>query len=97
MNETSTTQVLPKTTSLGPVTLAVSNLSRSIEFYNRIIGLSQLTTPVDGQVTMGAGHTPLLHLIEIPNAKRQPSFSTGLYHVAILLPTRADLVQLRGR
>jgi catechol 2,3-dioxygenase len=40
---------------------------------------------------LGAGETPLLHLVEIPNARRQPAFTTGLFHMAILLPTRVDL------
>jgi catechol 2,3-dioxygenase len=97
MNEktqTTTTPTLPATTSLGPVTLAVSNLERSIAFYTRIIGLKVLSPATEEKphaATMGAGQTPLLHLIEIPNARRQPSFTTGLFHVAILLPSRADL------
>jgi catechol 2,3-dioxygenase len=95
MNEkTQTTSTLPATTHLGAVTLAVSNLERSISFYNRIIGLKVLTPASDDKpntATLGAGETPLLHLVEIPNARRQPAFTTGLFHMAILLPTRADL------
>jgi catechol 2,3-dioxygenase len=95
MNEkTQTTSTLPATTHLGAVTLAVSNLERSISFYNRIIGLKVLTPASDDKpntATLGAGETPLLHLVEIPNARRQPAFTTGLFHMAILLPTRTDL------
>ena len=34
---------------------------------------------------------PLVELIEVPGAAQQPRRATGLYHVAILFPTRADL------
>jgi catechol 2,3-dioxygenase len=53
--------------------------------------LSPATEDKPNAATLGAGLTPLLHLIELPNARRQPAFSTGLFHMAILLPTRADL------
>jgi catechol 2,3-dioxygenase len=80
---------------MGPLTLTISNLARSIDFYTRVIGLKLLIAPETdaptGEATLGAGGTPLLRLIGLPNAHRQPSFSTGLYHVAILLPTREDL------
>lgn len=95
MNEkTQTTSTLPATTHLGAVTLAISNLERSIAFYSRIIGLKVLTPTTDANpksAALGVGETPLLHLIEIPNARRQPTHSTGLFHIAILLPSRPDL------
>jgi catechol 2,3-dioxygenase len=91
MNEAQTTSILPATTSLGVVTLGVSNLARSVDFYTRVIGFKVLSPATDTEATLGVGSTALLHLVTVPNAKRQPSFSTGLYHVAILLPSRADL------
>jgi catechol 2,3-dioxygenase len=95
MNEkTQTTSTLPATTHLGAVTLAVSNLERSIAFYTKIIGLKVLSPAAEANphaASLGTGQTPILHLIELPNARRQPAFTTGLFHVAILLPTRADL------
>lgn len=81
---------LPAQTHLGTVTLRVTNLPRSIEFYTRVIGLHELTQT--GQsATLGVGQTPLLHLHAHPTASPQPDYSTGLYHVAILTPSRADL------
>ncbi|MBZ0303348.1 MAG: VOC family protein [Anaerolineae bacterium] len=77
-------------THMGPVTLAVSDLARSVDFYTRVLGMTTLEQ-VASRATVGAGHTPLLHLQEIPGAQPQPQYSTGLYHVAILVPTRADL------
>jgi catechol 2,3-dioxygenase len=78
-------------THIGAVTLRVSDLSRSIEFYTETIGLvlasrqgglAELATP-DG--------LPMLRLEEHPGAKPRPRRSTGLYHFAILTPTRAAL------
>lgn len=84
---------LPAATTLGPVTLAVANLSRSVTFYTQLLGLETISTR-DGAADLGAGGQTLLHLIEQPGAMPQPRRSTGLYHVAILLPTRADLARL---
>lgn len=81
---------LPDTLTLGAAALAVADLDRSLDFYTNALGMVELAR--DGNtVTMGAGKTPLIHLIEQTGAKPQPPRSTGLYHVAILLPTRADL------
>jgi catechol 2,3-dioxygenase len=42
--------------------------------------------------TLGAdGETPLLYVTELPGAQPQPAGTTGLYHFAILVPSRADL------
>ncbi|MAS32841.1 MAG: glyoxalase [Anaerolineaceae bacterium] len=86
--------LLDPATHMGPVTLAVSNLAQSVDFYTRVLGMRELQTGAgaDGKsATLGAGETPLLHLREVPGGRRQPGYSTGLYHVAILVPTRADL------
>lgn len=81
---------LPAATHMGAVTLAVSDLERSVGYYTEIIGLRVLEQTGDSAV-LGAGQTPLLRLQALPDARRQPSRTTGLYHVAILLPSRADL------
>lgn len=77
-------------TRIGSAWLAVADLPRALDFYTRVLGLRALTQHAD-QATLGAGDTPLLHLRAQPGAHRQPPRTTGLYHVAILLPTRADL------
>ncbi len=97
LNQTQTQarSLLHPDTRMGPVTLAVSNLAKSVDVYTRVLGLKELRrgTNPDGQTvaTLGAGSVDLLHLQELPDAKRQPGYSTGLYHVAILVPSRADL------
>lgn len=83
---------LPATLRLGAAALTVADLDRSVDFYTRVLGMTELAR--DGAtVTVGAGQTPLLHLIEHAGATPQPARSTGLYHVAILLPSRAALGQ----
>jgi catechol 2,3-dioxygenase len=84
------TEKLPATTHMGTVTLAVSNLERSIQYYTDIIGLKLLQT-TEGQAMLGVGTTPLLVLKELAGASRQPRRTTGLYHIAILVPSREDL------
>ncbi|MBC7815127.1 MAG: VOC family protein [Burkholderiales bacterium] len=77
-------------THMGPATLAVADLARSVDFYTNVLGMTVLNAGENGS-TMGAGTTPLLHLQAKPGAKRQPEHSTGLYHVAILQSSRPDL------
>lgn len=84
---------LDPTTHMGPVTLAVADLDRSLDFYTRILGMEVLEQEA-ARATVGAGRLPLLHLVEQIGAQRPPARSTGLYHVAILLPSRADLGRL---
>lgn len=90
LNEQTAQHVIHPATHMGPVTLAVADLARSVDFYTNVLGMKVLNEG-EGKATLGAGSTPLVHLQEQPGARRQPSYSTGLYHAAILVPTRADL------
>jgi catechol 2,3-dioxygenase len=78
-------------TAIGLVTLRVSNLERSRQFYEGLLGFQPIEqTP--GKVVLGDQEKqPLLELLEVPGASPQPRRATGLYHVAILFLTRADL------
>ena len=87
----STVTTLPDATTLGVVTLTVADLARSRDFYERVVGLGELSSD-DSGVTFGAD-TPLIKLREKAGVRPQPRFSTGLYHVAILVPTRLDLAR----
>src|SRR5438309_916786 len=84
-----TTSIDPAT-HIGVVTLAVGNLERSLAFYTDAIGFALLQR-TDGEATLGVPETPLLHLVERAGASPAPQSATGLYHVAILVPTPADL------
>lgn len=84
------TAALPPETHIGTVTLAVADLPRAVNFYTGVLGLTAHQQQAEG-ATLGAGDRPLLHLRALPGGQRQPPRTTGLFHAAILLPTRADL------
>ena len=79
---------LNSTSSLGRVHLIVSNLQRSADFYQQAIGLKVLDESNDS-VVLGSD-IPILSLSEKPGARKAPG-TTGLYHFAILVPSRRDL------
>lgn len=77
-------------TYLGTVNFAVADLARSVDFYTRVIGF-QIIEQNDRRAVLGVAGQPLLIVEELKDARRQPARTTGLYHLAILLPSRADL------
>lgn len=84
---------LDPATRLGYVALTVADIQRSVDFYQDAIGLELLARKAS-TATMGVGHRPLLELHEQAGAMPWPRGGrsyTGLYHFALLLPTRADL------
>lgn len=90
-NMTQTPTSIHPDTHIGLVTLRVADLKRSLNFYQGIPGFQVIEqTPIS--LILGAQDgVPLLELRELLDAQPQPYRSTGLYHVAILLPTRPDL------
>jgi len=81
--------VLPADLGLGAVHVVVTDLDRSIAFYERSIGL-QLRERDGGVARLGAGADDLLVLHERPGA-RPAGRHAGLYHFALLYPTRLEL------
>ncbi|MFC7686806.1 VOC family protein [Ureibacillus sp. GCM10028918] len=73
------------------VQLKVSNLERSIDYYKSVIGFHVLEQTTTSAVLTFDGSTSLLSLEEVPNALPLRRGQTGLYHFALLLPTRKDL------
>jgi catechol 2,3-dioxygenase len=79
--------------SVGAVRLRVADLEALTAFYERAIGLRTLSREA-GLARLGAeGGPAIVELIAAPDAPRRPPGSTGLFHMAILLPTRADLAR----
>ncbi|HXB16942.1 MAG TPA: VOC family protein [Solirubrobacteraceae bacterium] len=74
------------------VRLAVADLARSAEFYERVLGLALLEQD-DGRALLGADPAdPALELVAIDGGARPaPPRSTGLFHVAWLHPSREAL------
>lgn len=78
-------------TRLGPVQLTVADLPRSLRFYGEVLGLMTLHNE-NGTAQLGSGDgTVLLVLTEDLEATPPPERSTGLYHFAVLLPSRSSL------
>jgi catechol 2,3-dioxygenase len=82
---------LPATLSLGAVHLTVSDLERSVLFYERAIGLKTHRREA-GEAAMGVGEEDLIVLVEEPGARRAGRHA-GLYHYALLYPSREELAR----
>lgn len=79
-------------TTLGEVKLRVSELTRSIDFYERVVGLKVLSQQGNQAVLTSDGVRSLVILEELADAKPiRPRSHAGLYHFAILLPDRESL------
>ncbi len=77
-------------TRMGSVELSVADLDRTIEYWQRVIGLRVLERQ-NGHASLGTD-TELLRFVEEPGA--QPDHGhTGLYHVALLVPDRISLAR----
>lgn len=83
---------LPTDIKLGPVTLQVADLERSLSFYGGLLGLKLLERDA-GCARLGAEDgAPLITLWERPGARPVPRRGRlGLYHAALLLPDRPSL------
>jgi catechol 2,3-dioxygenase len=83
---------LPDATTLGPVHLQVSDLARSLEYYQRVIGLRAEETRDDtAALTAHGDDRPLVVLRSRRGVTRARRGAFGLYHFALLLPDRAAL------
>lgn len=76
---------------IGRVRLRVADLARVRDYYERTIGLRVLDENGD-TVTLGAD-APLVELVGDPAAQPAPPGSTGLFHLAILVPSRPELAR----
>ncbi len=76
---------------IGAVHLAVGDLPRSVDFYERVLGLPVISKEANG-ARLGPRPTgPLLELTGLSHPRPAPLGATGLFHVAWLHPSRAAL------
>jgi catechol 2,3-dioxygenase len=91
---------IPSQTRIGHVHLKVSDLKRSLGFYCDLLGFELITMYGEQAAFISAGgyhhHLGLntWHSKDEPPAKRN---AVGLYHTAILYPTRKDLAAILDR
>src|ERR1700722_3101584 len=77
-------------TRMGTVYLTVSDLARSERFYSEVLGMRVLARS-GNEVTLGTGGKSLITLVEDSNAPARPRRTSGLYHFAIVNPSRLEL------
>lgn len=84
---------LPEDSHLGAVRLQVSNLARSIQWYQSVLGLDVSgKAATDASLIVKGESMPLIELREKKDVRPVPrSGLLGLYHYAILLPDRLAL------
>ncbi len=78
---------------IGTVDLIVTDLQRSVGFYQERLGF-QVLDRQERRAVLGAGGRRLLALTELAEAKPRDARMTGLYHFAVLLPSRRALAHL---
>ncbi len=85
---------IPAQTKIGHVHLKVSDIKKSLAFYQDLLGFEVTTWYGDAAVFISAGgyhHHIGLNTWQSKNGPQPPHNSTGLFHTAILYPTRKDL------
>ncbi len=85
---------------IGHVHLKVADLDRSLAFYRDVLGFSVTQRYGSQAVFLSAGgyhHHIGLNTWESAGGHAPPHGATGLYHVAILYPTRAELADTLRR
>jgi catechol 2,3-dioxygenase len=86
----SSASLLPASTTIGTATLRVADADRSLRWYVDMMGL-QLIDRSTERLVLGTGGKPVLNLEVRPGAPPRDENTTGLYHIAILVPDRPSL------
>lgn len=91
---------VPTETRIGHAHLKVADIDRALKFYRDILGLEIMQWYGTSAVFLSAGgyhHHIGLNTWYSKNAPPAPVRSAGLFHVAILYPTRRDLAVILKR
>jgi catechol 2,3-dioxygenase len=94
------TSSIPAGTKIGHVHLKVSDIPRALKFYCDVLGfeLQQLYGDQAAFVSAGGYHHHIgLNTWQSKGGQPPPPGTTGLFHTAILYPTRADLANALKR
>src|SRR4051812_46860326 len=89
--QTSTAPALPATLRLGAVELTVADVDRAVAWYQDALGL-RVHRHDAGSAELGDGAETVVVLHEDPQARRAGRHA-GLYHYALLYPSRAELAR----
>ncbi len=95
-----TSYKVPDKTRIGHIHLKVADLQRSLDFYCELLGFALITTYGDQAAFISAGgyhHHIGLNTWQSKGAPPAPKRSAGLFHTAILYPTRKDLAEILQR
>jgi catechol 2,3-dioxygenase len=82
---------LPADAHIGQVSLTVRDRGRSLLFYQDVLGFTETHREGPRSVLAPPGGRPLIELHEQKDAIPKPRRTAGLYHFAILVPSRAAL------
>lgn len=91
---------IPSQTRIGHIHLKVSDLQRALDFYCGLLGFELTQTYGDQAAFISAGgyhHHIGLNTWQSKNAPPAPKNTVGLFHTAILYPTRKDLATILNR
>ena len=92
--------IVPPHTRIGHVHLTVADLDRALSFYKDLLGFEIMDRFGMQAVFLSAGgyhHHIGLNTWYSKNAQPAPVHSAGLFHTAILYPTRKDLAVILKR
>jgi catechol 2,3-dioxygenase len=87
-------------TRIGHVHLRVANLDRALAFYHGVLGLDITQRIGDSAAFLSAGgyhHHVGLNTWESLDGQPPAPGTTGLYHLALVYPTRAELARVFQR
>src|SRR4030081_3125029 len=97
---TTTPYAVAQNVRIGHVHLKVADLQRALRFYSGVLGLEVTQRYGDGAVFLSAGgyhHHIALNTWESHGGSPPAPGTTGLYHTAIVYPTRAALADALRR